>query len=541
MRIHRGKPTAIAVFLLFGASLLISCASSANEAILPTYDPFIPLQGATLTSGNAPLQPAASNPQASALTPTSLPTHRPAPARAPLSLALPTEFLDPPIFLTPTPDSGHLPPTQSQAGGQYVVQPGDLLGTIADSYGVSLEELMAVNGLTDPNTLSVGLTLNIPTPVPGQPGQSLKLIPDSELVYGPATVYFDLESVINAHQGYLKDYQQEIDGRLYSGAEIIALVAQNYSVNPRLLLALLEHQSGWLTNPAPSSIDYPLGLVNPARAGLYHQLTWAADQLNRGYYLWKANAISTWIMADGVGVSIDTGINPGTAGVQHFFSRLDGESAWHQHVGPTGFLLTYYVLFGNPFKYAIEPLLPSNLTQPAMNLPFTPGETWYFTGGPHGGWDSGSAWAALDFAPPGDNGSCLPSSFWVTAAADGLVVRAGDGSFIQDLDNDGYEQTGWVIFYMHIARQDRALPGTYLFSGDHVGHPSCEGGVSNATHAHIARKYNGEWIPADGALPFNLDGWISGGGGSEYDGFISRAGVTLEAWDGMNPINAITR
>jgi hypothetical protein len=32
---------------------------------------------------------------------------------------------------------------------------------------------------------------------------------------------------------------------------------------------------------------------------------------------------------------------------------------------------------------------------------------WSFTGGPHGGWDSGSAWSALDFAPPGEGAGCV--------------------------------------------------------------------------------------------------------------------------------------
>ncbi len=44
----------------------------------------------------------------------------------------------------------------------YIVQEGDTLGAIAQTYGISVEELMAVNGLTDPNVLHVGQTLTIP-------------------------------------------------------------------------------------------------------------------------------------------------------------------------------------------------------------------------------------------------------------------------------------------------------------------------------------------------------------------------------------------
>ena len=85
-----------------------------------------------------------------------------------------------------------------------------------------------------------------------------------------------------------------------------------------------------------------------------------------------------------------------------------------------------------------------------MQLPIEAGDAWSFTGGPHGGWADGSAWAALDFAPPGDALGCVDSDAWVTAVADGVVVRSGDGAVIQDLDGDGLEQTGWVVLYMHV-------------------------------------------------------------------------------------------
>ncbi len=44
----------------------------------------------------------------------------------------------------------------------YTVQPGDTLGAIAAELGVSLEDLMAANGLTDPDTLAVGQVLVVP-------------------------------------------------------------------------------------------------------------------------------------------------------------------------------------------------------------------------------------------------------------------------------------------------------------------------------------------------------------------------------------------
>lgn len=51
----------------------------------------------------------------------------------------------------------------------YVVQEGDTLGAIAQTYGVSIEELMAANGLVDPNMLHPGQALVIPVAPPAAP------------------------------------------------------------------------------------------------------------------------------------------------------------------------------------------------------------------------------------------------------------------------------------------------------------------------------------------------------------------------------------
>jgi hypothetical protein len=340
----------------------------------------------------------------------------------------------------------------------------------------------------------------------------------------------------------LASYTEEIGTRIVPGAEIMQLVSASYSVNPRLLLAVLEHQSNWVTEAAPSRAlpDYPLGFVHPDRAGLYRQLAWAARELNRGFYLWRADGIGTWVLNDASVIPADPTINAGTAAVQNFFTILDDRETWEQDTGPFGLFQTYFFMFGNPFDLAIEPLTPSGITQPPLLLPFETGVPWAFTGGPHSAWDLGSGWGALDFAPPDVQG-CAVSQEWVTAAADGYIVRSSDGAVIQDLDGDGYEQTGWNILYMHVFEQDRVAAGSYVFAGDRIGHPSCEGGISNASHLHLARKYNGEWIPADRGQPLVLSGWYSSGGGGEYDGFLQLGSRMLEAAEGATELNTITR
>jgi murein DD-endopeptidase MepM/ murein hydrolase activator NlpD len=113
--------------------------------------------------------------------------------------------------------------------------------------------------------------------------------------------------------------------------------------------------------------------------------------------------------------------------------------------------------------------------------------------------------------------------------ADGLVVRSDIDGTIIDLDKDGDERTGWVLYYLHLATNGRVHVGSEVKAGEPIGYPSCEGGHVTGTHVHIARKYNGEWILADGTLAFNLEGWIAHNGEQAYDGTLTRGGLTVIA------------
>jgi len=455
---------------------------------------------------------------------------------------LPTRLPGSPEF-TPTPDAPHYQPGAVRTPQSYVVQPGDMLSAIAQKYSVSIQALTQANHITDPNALRAGQTLIIPvvTPQPGSP--SYKIIPDSELIYGPLSTQTDVEALIHSKAGYLSNYSQAVNGATLNAAQVVVLAAQESSINPRLLLALLEYRSGWLTNPQPDPAldEQPFGFSDAWYHGLYRQLEWAAIQLASGYYRWRSKSVTNWILSDGSVVPIDPTINAGTAGIQNFFAQLDDYSTWVRDVSPGGFFDTYHGLFGDPFDLTIEPLVPANLVQPPMTLPFGAGETWFFTGGPHLSWLDGTPYGAIDFAPSGDTRCGVESDAWVLAVADGVVTRTGNGEVILDLDGDGDEGTGWDILYMHIETRDRVQPGTTLHAGDRIGHPSCEGGDATGIHVHMARKFNGEWISALGSLPFNLSGWVSAGTGEEYVGTMTRNGVLLQNFDGPGSDNQIQR
>ncbi|MDH3943614.1 MAG: LysM peptidoglycan-binding domain-containing protein [Anaerolineae bacterium] len=445
--------------------------------------------------------------------------------------------------LTPTPDTPRTLPTIRSDSVPYTVKALDTVGAIANQFGISVQALIEANNLVNPDMLTVGQVLLVPAPTSNDLGPRFKIIPDSELVNGPAGAGFNIEEFILHKGGYLAEYRGAVGEDLLSGWEIVERVANFYSVNPRLLLALLEYQGGWLTQeqPAAAAEVYPMGFYDQYQTGLFLQLNWAADNLNRGYYLWRVNGVGVWQTTDGANIPIDATINAGTAGLQHFFSKVMDEPSWRMAVSSAGFFNTYYNLFGYPFDWQIEPLIPEGLSQPEFQLPFEPGVAWVFTGGPHGGWGDGSAWAALDFAPGSDLQGCARKDEWVTAVADGKILISDEGGVFQDLDGDDIEQTGWTVVYMHIDRLDRVQAGQFLHAGERIGHPSCEGGFSTAAHLHIARKYNGEWISADGPIPFSMDGWVTVGDGIQYGGALQKGERWVRPCECRYPENMVSR
>jgi LysM repeat protein len=471
-----------------------------------------------------------------------------APENGSISVPTQTEWVAPthnpalPIS-SPTPDAIRQLPALRTDTVTYIVQPGDTLAAIAEKYTLPLNTIIEINQIENPDLLDVGMELILPPPDPASQGPAFKIIPDSELIRSPSAVGFDINSFVRSTGGYLASYKEKVDDVEMTGAQIIDSVSKEFSMHPHILLAWLEYQGNWISSTTPTEIQqkYPAGYVNQYYEGLYLQMAWAANNLNMGYYLWKVNAVSAWILPDDSIIPPDPTINAGTAAVQHLASLLYDQEKWREVVSENGFIRTFTNYFGQAFDYSIDPLLPSDLTQPVLQLPFENDAVWSFTGGPHGGWGTGSAWAALDFAPPGDALGCVVNDAWVTAVSDGWITRSENGVVVIDLDGDGYEETGWTVLYLHIETRDRIPVNTQVKAGERIGHPSCEGGVSNGTHVHIARKFNGEWIPADQNLPFIMDGWVSQGTGIEYNGYLVKNENIVEAWDSRKPENQIQR
>jgi LasA protease len=453
------------------------------------------------------------------LEPTTDPTPEPTLTASPApTLPSPT-----PIFKTPTVSSDSAPVTL------YYTQAGDTIPALAVRFGVPEEEITSPDAFPEKGLINPNQLLVIPNRLDAI-GPSNLLLPDSEIVFSPSALDFNVDGYIQEAGGYLDTNRQYLGNGWNSSAQVIERVAIENSINPRLLLALLEYQGNWV-HGQPGNLaqtDYPLGYVDLRYKGLYAQLNWAVQQLSIGYYGWRAGLVTELsFRGSNEGLRMAPELNAGTAALQYLFAQLYSQEQWGNALyGPDNFATLHEQMFGNPWIRAqtVEPLYPTNLTQPALELPFLPGKTWAFSGGPHSAWGPDGALAALDFAPSSVQGGCVESDEWVTASASGMVTRADNGVVVLDLDADGHEQTGWVILYLHVATKGRVAVGSMLGVDDRIGHPSCEGGKSTGTHVHIARKYNGEWILADGPMPFVLSGWRAHAAPELYKGWLTKDG-----------------
>jgi len=103
-------------------------------------------------------------------------TARPSPSVAPTGTPgiSPTPGGTPGISPTPggTPTPAPSPTPEPSPFQEYTVQQGDSLSSIAQQFGTTADELARINGITDPNALSVGQKLQVPRPTSPSPTPS---------------------------------------------------------------------------------------------------------------------------------------------------------------------------------------------------------------------------------------------------------------------------------------------------------------------------------------------------------------------------------
>ncbi len=464
----------------------------------------------------------------------------PSPQARPIPEQPPLEEPEPPV---PGPDNekgfyGFDNPRPNYMPGElvdYIAQSGDILSALAARFHTSEEEIRLANPQIPPDatTFPAGFPMKIPIYYRSQWGSSFPILSDALFVNSPAQIGFSARGFTDRQPGWFKYFTAYTGKENRRGGEMVEYIAKDYSLSPRLLLAILEYKTGALTNPRrPENIDAgaALGFVGDNCLPLSSQLNELADYLNDMYYSYREGNLLEFELEDGSLFRIDPWQNAATAALQRYFADTETTDGFYRAISPEGFRKTYEQLFGQVFPEQSENI-PGSLRQPEMLLPFAEGKSWALTGGPHPAWGSGASYAAIDFAPPSESSGCVYSAEWVLAPAGGIIVRKETGVAILDLDGDGDERTGWNILFLHLLTDSIPPAGTVVNTGDPLGHPSCDGGTSTGTHVHIARKYNGEWISAGGVIPIVMDGWTVENGTQPYLGQMRRFSVTARACD----------
>lgn len=137
-----------------------------------------------------------------------------------------------------------------------------------------------------------------------------------------------------------------------------------------------------------------------------------------------------------------------------------------------------------------------------MRLPFTVGQTWTYSGGPHA-YDAGTGpWSSIDLAG-GDQ---------IVRAARGGVAYTPCVGLVRIIHDRGYSTRYYHLISHPWFNGQSVAEGAMLgYTGVEVG---C-GGAANARHVHFSLEQHGGFVGIAGHL---IGGWVFRNGARQYEG-----------------------
>lgn len=369
------------------------------------------------------------------------------------------------------------------------------------------------------------------------------LLADGQFVYGPNVGDFDVER-----------YLAETQSPLLPHASVIYDKATYYSVNPRLILTLLEMtvaQSVVVdgSTAAPPTIE---------REQLSAHLERMLVELTRHFYgqLYGRNlavqssaaylAPVAVTVASGETTRFESTGNAASDAILVTLAPYLTQDDWQQisAAGTSGsFIDTYRQLFPDS-----DPLDESNRIQPnqappdgviqaaaapatLLKFPFAEGDSWRYTGGPHAfNGCTDNVFSAVDFAPLGYSGCSDPvaEDRWITSPAAGTVSAVSCGGCNVAVEHGN----GWGTRVYHVVNP-QVTKGQKIATDTRLGNPSCApvgvscgscGGGSTGVHQHIDLRFNGAFVAIDGTA---FEGWKIQAGDACYQGKLEKNGKVL--------------
>ncbi len=339
---------------------------------------------------------------------------------------------------------------------------------------------------------------------------------DQRLTYEPGFYGPQVQAFLDTQPGKLKQLSYQMGGQRYSFADLLIGQTLYYSVNPRILLALLESQNGLLSTAQPTSdqIGWAIGFQgdNGNWRGLQAQTRWAVRQMfyaRRDY-----PAYADLIYAD-------KNVYPAPAGLslsEYVIARVLAPTTTPERLSihMQRFRSTYTELFENPglaphgWPPQSAPFLVRPLEQTFAITSFFDHDGPFLTRDPSGTvmtyW--GRAETDSSFAYDGHDGwdyAAAPPDMAIAAAA-GNVVFAGtadDGCATRAVIID--HSNGYRTLYWHLA-QINVENGQHIAAGERIGMVG-ETGCANGPHLHFGVQYLGRDIDPYGWCGSIPDPW----------------------------------
>lgn len=351
-------------------------------------------------------------------------------------------------------------------------------------------------------------------------GQPAPVLSDGEFVWGPNVEGFSVA-----------DSLKELDSPLVPFADHLALWTAYTSVNPQVLLTVLEIQDRLVTGShrdwTADEIKDRISQVALSLARAYYQHMYSIGVRSGG----ATNAAAVLEAQDGALLQVDPRLPSGSFAVASVLGERMSVAELQTALSQDG-RMSFSKVFGSLFPDS-DPLSTSNdvsmLTVPPnslLQLPFPQGAVWTF-GGPHS-WngDNTPPFSSMDFFLRG--GSCAaPPFYYSTASAAGSSQRPSNYSCWLEINHGG----GWKTSYYHLRN---TFNGSSIERNTIVGSIACEtcaGGYATGPHVHWSLKYNGSYVSLEGTI---LSGWRVHVGSTAYTtGSLTRDGVQLDPYNSV--------
>jgi murein DD-endopeptidase MepM/ murein hydrolase activator NlpD len=336
--------------------------------------------------------------------------------------------------------------------------------------------------------------------------------------YEPDFYVPEIQHFLSEYPGPLKDEYVQVGDQNHSFAEVLVKTSTLYSLNPTILLALLEQQSALLStaDPTEEQLAHAMGFAEPSE--LYNQFNQAAIELRlalRDYAVHaESGSLPPLIFQDGTQESVPSDIHLSRYVLSRLFAKTNTPDQLPTKL--TTFFTIYTQLFGDPqippdnWSHPSAPFLTMPMERKIQVTSFFDHDTPFLqeNGQMVSFWGIADSDLPYDGHPGWDYGMLPPDK--VLAAADGSVVFAGnshDGcetvarAVILDHHN-GYRTLYWHLDSVSVEMGQDVARGTPLGIAG-------ETGCAQGPHLHFQVQYLGRDVDPYGWCNDAPDVWAN--------------------------------